>query len=181
MTFRPTHPLLQIVQRSLSGGFLTEDAALLNANARSMLEEAIATTTGVRAAPLKRAQHSAGRLYAVTKGARPEAGCELWEVAQTHRNVYNAHRSWSWPLRAIRPLIRALLILIRSQPLTSCSLAPRLRRASWPLSPITALASTCRFTKRTHVPRAAPSPVHVFLPQRHLACAKLGRVSVDTP
>ena len=49
MTFLPTHPLLQIVQRSLSGGFLTEDAALLNANARSMLEEAIATTTGVRA------------------------------------------------------------------------------------------------------------------------------------
>ena len=31
------HP--QIVQRSLSGGFLTEDAALLNANARSMFNK----------------------------------------------------------------------------------------------------------------------------------------------
>ena len=31
---------LQIVQRSLSGGFLTQDAALLKANARSMFDEA---------------------------------------------------------------------------------------------------------------------------------------------
>ena len=29
---------LQVVQRSLSGGYLTEDAALLNANARSMFD-----------------------------------------------------------------------------------------------------------------------------------------------
>ena len=29
---------LQVVQRSLSGGFLTEDAALLNANACSMCQ-----------------------------------------------------------------------------------------------------------------------------------------------
>ena len=34
---------LQVVQRSLSGGYLTEDAALLNANARSMFDEADAT------------------------------------------------------------------------------------------------------------------------------------------
>ena len=31
---------LQVVQRSLSGGFLNEDAALLAANARSMFDEA---------------------------------------------------------------------------------------------------------------------------------------------
>ena len=31
---------LQIVQRSLSGGFLIQDAALLKANARSMFDEA---------------------------------------------------------------------------------------------------------------------------------------------
>ena len=39
---QPTPPTtrLQVVQRSLSGGFLTEDALLLNANARSMFDEA---------------------------------------------------------------------------------------------------------------------------------------------
>ena len=36
----PSTTRLQVVQRSLSGGFLTEDAVLLNANARSMLDEA---------------------------------------------------------------------------------------------------------------------------------------------
>ena len=30
---------LQVVQRSLAGGYLTEDAALLKANARSMFDE----------------------------------------------------------------------------------------------------------------------------------------------
>ena len=30
---------LQVVQRSLTGGYLTEDAALLNANVRSMFDE----------------------------------------------------------------------------------------------------------------------------------------------
>ena len=29
---------LQVVQRSLAGGFLTEDSALLNANVRSMFD-----------------------------------------------------------------------------------------------------------------------------------------------
>ena len=40
------HSLLctQIVQRSLSGGFLVQDRALLAANARSMFDEAIDTT-----------------------------------------------------------------------------------------------------------------------------------------
>ena len=44
------HTCLQVVQRSLSGGYLTEDEALLNANARGKLYEALATTSGVRAA-----------------------------------------------------------------------------------------------------------------------------------
>ena len=38
------------MQRSLGGAYLTEDAALLNANVRSKLDEALATTPGVRAA-----------------------------------------------------------------------------------------------------------------------------------
>ena len=38
------HTCLQVVQRSLSGGYLTEDAALLNANARGKLDEALAIT-----------------------------------------------------------------------------------------------------------------------------------------
>ena len=36
----PSTTRLQVVQRSLSGGFLSEDAELLNANARSMFDEA---------------------------------------------------------------------------------------------------------------------------------------------
>ena len=41
----PRHNRLQVVQRSQSGGYLGEDAALLNANARSKLDEALATIT----------------------------------------------------------------------------------------------------------------------------------------
>ena len=91
MTFLPTHPLLQIVQRSLSGGFLTEDAALLNANARSMLEEAIATTTGVRVAPLTKAQHGAGRLYAATEGARPQKPAVSFGRSPRHTATFTMH------------------------------------------------------------------------------------------
>ena len=40
----PRHTRLQVVQRSVSGGYLTEDAALLNANARGKLDEALAIT-----------------------------------------------------------------------------------------------------------------------------------------
>ena len=67
------HIRLQVVQRSLSGGFLTEDAALLNANARSIMsDEAIATTPGVRP-PLTRAPwRSARGSNAATRGARPQ-------------------------------------------------------------------------------------------------------------
>ena len=36
----PSTTSLQVVQRSLSGGFLKEDAALLKANVRSMFDEA---------------------------------------------------------------------------------------------------------------------------------------------
>ena len=36
---------LQVVQRSLTGGYLTEDAALLNANVRSMFDKAIDITS----------------------------------------------------------------------------------------------------------------------------------------
>ena len=74
-----------------------------------------------------------------------EAGCELWEVAQTRTTRLRcAHRSWSWHLRATRPWTLALVGMIRSGPLTSCSLAPRLRGGRCPDSPTTALASTCR-------------------------------------
>ena len=41
----PSTTRLQVVQRSLSGGFLYEDAALLNANARSMFDERLDTTS----------------------------------------------------------------------------------------------------------------------------------------
>jgi hypothetical protein len=41
----PSTTRLQVVQRSLSGGFLTEDEALLNANARSMFDERLDTTS----------------------------------------------------------------------------------------------------------------------------------------
>ena len=84
-----------------------------------------------------------------------EAGCELWEVAQTRTTRLRcAHRSWSWHLRATRPWTLALVGMIRSGPLTSCSLAPRLRGGRCPDSPTTALASTCRSTN--------PLPRHLF-------------------
>ena len=35
----PSTTSLQVVQRSLSGGFVIEDAALLDANARSMFDD----------------------------------------------------------------------------------------------------------------------------------------------
>ena len=55
------------MQRSLSGGFLTEDAKLLNANARSMFDEAGHNALG--GAPLTRARYGAGRLYAANIGS----------------------------------------------------------------------------------------------------------------
>ncbi len=76
----PSTTRLQIVQRSLSGGFLIEDAALLNANVRSMFGEAgnqgrlgrpRPLTTARRAAPCSQEEHR----------SRLEAGCELLEVA----------------------------------------------------------------------------------------------------
>ena len=102
------------------------------------------------------------------RGARSEAGRELWEVSPRHApHVCEPHRSWSWPLRATRPRTIALLGMIRSGPLTSCSLAPRLRRASCPGSPTTALASTCRSpppaADGAFCPAPAPASVHVFL------------------
>ena len=65
----PSTTRLQVVQRSLSGGFLTDDAALLNANARSMLDEA-------RRDPPE--PYGAGRPELVP--SHPEAGYRLWEV-----------------------------------------------------------------------------------------------------
>jgi len=41
----PSTTRVQVVQRSLSGGFLAQDAALLNANARSMFDERLDTTS----------------------------------------------------------------------------------------------------------------------------------------
>ena len=48
---------LQVVQRSLSGGFLIQDAALLDANARSMFD--IARHYVLWGAPLTSAQYTA--------------------------------------------------------------------------------------------------------------------------
>jgi hypothetical protein len=64
------------VQRSLSGGFLRQDAALLKANARSMFDEARDTTSWE--APLTRAPRRRATL--LSQEERPEAGCELWEA-----------------------------------------------------------------------------------------------------
>ena len=50
-----TYIRLQVVQRSLSGGYITEDEALLNANAPGKSYEALATTPGVRGLPVARA------------------------------------------------------------------------------------------------------------------------------
>ena len=69
------------MQRSLSGGYLTEDAALLNANARGKSDEALATTPS---APDESPRRRRAALRSHKRGARSEeAGCELWEVAQT--------------------------------------------------------------------------------------------------
>ena len=64
------------MQRSLSGGFLRQDAALLKANARSMFDEARDTTSWE--APLTRAPRRRATL--LSQEERPEAGCELWEA-----------------------------------------------------------------------------------------------------
>ena len=73
---------LQVVQRSLSGGFLREDAALLNANVRSMFDEAgrQASWEGrfLDESPTRR--RAALRSQA-ERPARSDASCELWEVA----------------------------------------------------------------------------------------------------
>ena len=84
MTFfdLPIHfTCLQIVQRSLSGGFLTQDAALLKANARSMFDETRYHVLG-GPRPWRRAPRRRAALRSYEKpSSRPEAGCELWEVA----------------------------------------------------------------------------------------------------
>ena len=73
---------LQVVQRSLSGGFLTEDAALLNANVRSMFDEAgcQASWEGRSGREPHAAQGGSLRSQA-ERPARPDASCGLWEVA----------------------------------------------------------------------------------------------------
>ena len=112
----------QVVQRSLSGGFLTEDARLLNANARSiMLDEAIATTPGKRGCPRREPYTAQGMaLHAATRGARPQKPAVSCGRSPRHTpHVYEAHRSWSWPLRATTTKTRALLTTHQSRPLTS--------------------------------------------------------------
>jgi len=64
---------VQVVQRSLSGGFLAQDAALLNANARSMFEEARHHVLG--GSPW-REPYGAGQ----PKGAPKPPGSRLWAV-----------------------------------------------------------------------------------------------------
>ena len=83
------HSLLsaQIVQRSLSGGFLTQDRALLAANARSMFDEAIDTTCCVGEG---RPTAQGGSTYSQEK--RPEASCELWSCEKVClATFYKAH------------------------------------------------------------------------------------------
>ena len=69
---------------------------------------------------------------------------------QTHR-TFTKRRCWSWPPRATRATNRGTILLpcartttIHAPPPTSCSLAPPLVRGHCPISPTTALASTCR-------------------------------------
>ena len=72
---------LQVVQRSLSGGFLTEDAALLNANVRSMFDEAGHQKRLGRVAPDESPTRRRAALRSQEeRPARLDASCELWEV-----------------------------------------------------------------------------------------------------
>ena len=89
----------QIVQRSLSGGFLTQDRALLAANARSMFDEAIDTTCFVGEG---RPTAQGGSTYSQEK--RPEASRELWSCGKVCLAIFlqSACRCWSWPPRATR-------------------------------------------------------------------------------
>jgi len=68
----PSEPIhytrLQVVQRSLTGGYLTEDAALLNANVRSMFDEKLGRSLLTRTLRRRAAKRS-------TQAS--EAGCEL--------------------------------------------------------------------------------------------------------
>ena len=100
------HSLLctQIVQRSLSGGFLVQDRALLAANARSMFDEAIDTTCFVGEG---RTTAQDGSTYSQEK--RPGASCELWSCGKVCLAVFlqSACRCWSWPPRATRTRTRA--------------------------------------------------------------------------
>ena len=74
---------LQVVQRSLSGGFLTEDAALLNANACSMLDVFVTKLYRQHALGESRPNESH-----TTQGDQEEyyprhPHCELWELTYT--------------------------------------------------------------------------------------------------
>ena len=69
----PSTTRVQVVQRSLSGGFLAQDAALLNANARSMFEEARHHVLG--GSPPEENPTAQGSQK--EHPSHPEAGCEL--------------------------------------------------------------------------------------------------------
>ena len=72
---------LQVVQRSLTGGFLTEDAALLNANVRSMFDEAGRQASWEGRFGREPTRRRAALRSQAERSARPDASCELWEVA----------------------------------------------------------------------------------------------------
>ena len=74
---------LQVVQRSLEGGYLNEDAALLNANVRSMFDEAgyQASWEGRSGREPHGTRRRAALRSQAERPARPDASCELWEVA----------------------------------------------------------------------------------------------------
>lgn len=165
---------LQVVQRSISGGYLTEDAVLLNANVRSMFDEA--RHHFLRGSLLTRTlRHWAAlRSQEERPPGRPDASCELaWTP------IFYESRCWLSPLRATKAANRRTTLLQRARcttiqlpPLPSYLLAPPLRGTRWPLSLTTALASTCRHSfpgaplssARNHVTPAPLPLVHVFPP-----------------
>ena len=158
---------LQVVQRSLAGGFLTEDSALLNANVRSMFDEA--RHHFLRGSLLTRTlRHWAALRSQEERPGRPDASCELaWTP------IFYESRCWLSPLRATKAKNRRTTLLqcarratIQLPPLQSYLLAPPLRGARWPLSPAMVLASTCRSSSPAAQRPQPRTPSHLCMSSR---------------
>ena len=167
---------LQVVQRSLSGGFLTEDAALLNANACSMSyvsDEARDNMPWERAA-LTRATSRARRRRGAPHPRHPHS-----ESSLTHTTLltftFTKRRCWSWRPQATRPRTPARSTTMKLLRLPRYSLAPRIGTMLPPGSPTMVRASTCRYS----MPRA--ESVHVRPPQRPPAPAATARRPAPPP